>query len=165
MTAAKVIPFPLDKAKHYETKNPVSVYQLFPKEVADSFVQYHEMAIEWRNNIRQKTIYEGYPHIPPSPPMIEELYWFVDEKKGFGVWILNDSEFDIYVEQEICFGWSPFVRKSTAPPLEPVHIESVEIRKQLIWYVDPDGYGQYAMLKKDGTLFIPHERPTGWCES
>jgi len=152
-----VIPFPLK-----QTKRNGSVYDIFPKRIADNFMQYHQLGIEWRNNIREKTIYEGYPFQPPGEPIHEKLVWFTDEQKGFGVWIYNNSGQEIKVNEEIEFGWSPFVRKSTAPPNEPIHIRSVGIRNYLIWYVDEQGYGQYGIIKKNGEVWLPHPKPEGW---
>jgi len=154
---AVVIPFPLK-----QKKKSGNVYDVFPKRVADNFMEYHQLGIEWRNNMRKKTIYEGYPFEPPCDPIIDNLVWFTDEHKNFGVWIYNNSEQKIQVNEEIEFGWSPFVRKSTAPPNEPIHINSVEMRKHLVWYVDQQGYGQFGIIKSTGDVWLPHPKPDGW---
>lgn len=162
MATAKIIPFPIDKANKIDTGSQVSVYDLFPKQVADDFMEYHRQSSDWRNHARKNTIYDGYPWIAPCDPVVEGLVWYTDEMKGFGVWVLNKSGEEIQLNKQFDFGWSPFVRKSTAPPHEPVHIQSVEIRNYLIWYVDKDGYGQYGMLQKDGTVWLPQEKPVNW---
>jgi hypothetical protein len=161
-TTAKIIPFPVDRAKQINTRNPISVYNFFSKKVADDFIEYQRLAIDWKNVHRSKTIYEGYPFQPPAEPIRKDLTWYTDEQRNFGVWILNESEQEIILNDEIEFGWSPFVRKSTAPPHEPVHIQTKEIRKYLVWYVDKDGYGQYAMLEKNGSVWIPVEKTREW---
>lgn len=98
----------------------------------------------------KNTIYDGYPWVAPCDPVVEGLVWYTDEMKGFGVWVLNKSGEEIQLNKQFDFGWSPFVRKSTAPPHEPVHIQSVEIRNYLIWYVDEDGYTSMVCYKKMG---------------
>lgn len=162
MSKAKVIPFPTDKVRGYQTRSVTSIYKIFPKDMADSFVKYQEMAIEWRENIKEHTLYDGYPTNPPCEPIREDMVWYCDEKKKFGVWIVNQSSEEIKLNDDIEFGWTPFVRKSTAPPHEPVHIQSAKIREQLAWIVDSDGFGQYGMVQKNGTLWVPEERPFQW---
>lgn len=154
MAKAKVIQFPIDRVK----QSTGSVYAMFPKEVADSFMKYHELGVEWRNKYRKQTFYEGYPYQPPSEPLIEGLVWFTDEQKNFGVWIYNKSGGEIEINEKVEFGWSPFVRKSVGPPNEPVHIQSADFRKHLVWYVDEDGYGQYGVIQKDGDIWLPHPK-------
>ncbi|RTR26586.1 hypothetical protein EKG37_21190 [Robertmurraya yapensis] len=154
MNKAKVIQFPIDRVN----QNRGGVYAIFSKEEADSFMKYHELGVEWRNKHRKDTFYDGYPFNPPGEPLIEDLIWFTDEQKNFGVWILNKSNGDVVVNNEIEFGWSPFVRKSVAPPNEPVHIQSSEFRKHLVWFVDENGYGQYGVIQKDGEIWLPHPK-------
>ncbi|OIJ13360.1 hypothetical protein BKP35_08990 [Anaerobacillus arseniciselenatis] len=154
MLKAKIIQFPIDRA----VKNSGNVYEVFPREVADSFMEYHKLGVDWRNNHRKDTFYEGYPHQPPGDPMIDGLVWFTDEQKNFGVWVYNKSGEEIVVNEKIEFGWSPFVRKSVGPPNEPVHIQSSEFRKHLVWFVDEDGYGQYGVIKKDEEVWLPHPK-------
>lgn len=155
MKDSKVIPFPIDRVKKVNSGN---VYTMFPKEVADSFRKYHELGVEWRNNFRHQTFYDGYPYQPPCDPFVEGLAWFSDEQKNFGVWVLNKSDGEIVVNEKVEFGWSPFVRKSVGPPNEPVHIQSVDFRKRLVWYVDEDGYGQYGVIQNDGEIWLPHPK-------
>ena len=126
MTKAKVIQFPINRAIQNQSK--AGVYAVFSKEEADSFMKYHELGVQWRNEHRKDTFYDGYPLKPPGEALIEGLVWFTDEQKNFGVWIHNRSGEDIAVNENIEFGWSPFVRKSVAPPNEPVHIQSAEFQ-------------------------------------
>ncbi|MFS1519509.1 hypothetical protein V1503_24080 [Bacillus sp. SCS-151] len=153
---SNVIPFP--PSGQYKA----SVYTLFPKEVADSYVEYCRLGVDWSNTVKQQTIYEGFPFEPPCDPILDEMIWYASEMKRFGVWVINKSHEEIRQIDDVIFGWSPFVRKSTAPPIQPVHIQSVEVRKQLTWYVDEDGYGQYCIVRKDGTIWIPYEKPDAW---
>lgn len=154
MTKAKIIQFPTDRVQQKKG----GVYAIFPKEEADSFMKYHELGVEWRNNHRKQTFYEGYPFMPPGDPLIEGLVWFTDELKNFGVWVYNTSNQELKINEKIEFGWSPFVRKSVAPPNEPVHIQSADFRKHLVWYVDEEGYGQYGVIQKDGEIWLPHPK-------
>lgn len=151
---AKVIQFPIDRVQ----QNKGSVYAMFSKEEADSFMEYHQLGVEWRNKYRKQTFYEGYPQQPPGDALMEGLVWFTDEQKNFGVWVYNKSSSDIVVNEKIEFGWSPFVRKSVGPPNEPVHIQSAEFRKHLVWFVDEDGYGQYGVIKKGNEIWLPHPK-------
>jgi hypothetical protein len=151
---AKVIQFPTERVQ----QNSGSVYAMFSKEVADSFMKYHELGVEWRNNFRKQTFYEGYPYQPPCEPFVEGLVWFTDEQKNFGVWIYNKSNDEIIVNEKVEFGWSPFVRKSVGPPNEPVHIQSADFRKHLVWFVDEDGYGQYGVIQNNGEIWLPHPK-------
>lgn len=154
MQTAKIIPFPTSR------NNPSGdVYKMFSKDVADSFMKYHELGIEWRNKFRKQTLYKGYPLLPPGKPVIDDLVWFTDEQKNFGVWIYNQSGQEIEVNEKVEFGWSPFIRKSVAPSNEPIHIQSAEFRKSLVWVVDEEGYGQYGIIKKSGDIWIPHPKP------
>ncbi|MYL35440.1 hypothetical protein GLW08_21395 [Pontibacillus yanchengensis] len=162
MNKSNVVAFPLDRVKNVKTYSSTSIYDLFPIEVANDYVKYQKEAIEWRENVRESTVYEGYPIEPPCEPIREDMLWYVNEQKQFGVWVLNLSDQNIVLNQEFEFGWSPFVRKSTAPPHEPVHIQSKEMRHQLTWIVEEDGYGQYGMIQKDGTLWLPETRPKEW---
>lgn len=154
MTKAKVIQFPIDRVQ----KSAGNVYDMFSKEEADSFMKYHELGIEWRNNYRKQTFYEGYPYQPPGEPLIDELIWFTDEQRNFGVWVCNKSGEEVIVNEKIEFGWSPFVRKSVGPPNEPVHIQSAEFRKCLVWFVDEEGYGQYGVIQNDKEIWLPHPK-------
>ncbi len=157
MEKSNVIRFPIERTQ----KEPVrkgGVYDIFPKEEADSFMKYHELGIEWRNNFRKQTFYPGYPFEPPGPPIIKELIWFTDEQRNFGVWVLNKSNQEVRMNPKIEFGWSPFVRKCVAPANEPIHIQSADFRKNLVWYVDEDGYGQYGVIQPDGEVWLPHPK-------
>ncbi|MGY3716084.1 hypothetical protein ACWE42_11230 [Sutcliffiella cohnii] len=156
MTKAKIIQFPLEKTR----LNNGNVNDMFPKEVADSFRQYNELGMKWRKEHRTKTFYDGYPLKPPGAPKIEGLTWFTDEQKFFGVWVYNLSGNEIIINEEIEFGWSPFVRKSVGPPIEPVHIQSADFRNHLVWYVDEEGYGQYGVIGSDNEIWLPHPKPT-----
>lgn len=149
----KIIEFPIKLLQ-----NTGNVYSMFSKEVADSFMKYHELGIEWRNNFRIKTFYNGYPFQPPGDPLIQGLVWFTDEQKHFGVWVYNETDLEIEVNEKIEFGWSPFVRKSVGPPNEPIHIQSSEFRNHLVWYVDKDGFGQYGVIQNTGEIWLPHPK-------
>jgi hypothetical protein len=161
--AAKILSFPTDKVRGFETRNQDSIFSLFPREEAQDFIKYHETALEWKQTIKPGTIYSGYPIEPPCKPFREDMIWYTDEKKQFGVWIINQSDKEVILNENIEFGWSPFIRRSTAPPHEPVHIQTVEMRKQLVWIVDEDGYGQYGMItKNEKTIWVPNKRPKDW---
>ncbi len=164
MQNSNVISFPTDRVREYKTNSPVSIYKLFSRNEADDFIQYHEEAIEWRERIKGKTLYDGYPEHPPCEAIRDDMYWYVDDQKNFGVWVVNQSEEEILLNKEFDFGWSPFVRRSTAPPHEPVHIQSVEMRSQLAWIVEEDGFAQYGVVRKDGELWVPQKRHVTWTQ-
>jgi len=153
---AKVIPFPVKPRKLG------SIQDLFSEQEYNHYYNYLEDGEVWRQDKKNETVYEGYPFSAPCDPLRKGMLWYVNEKKNFGVWVINDSQHDIFENDDILFGWSPFVRFSTAPPHEPINITSAQLRERLAWYVDEDGYGQYAVIKNSGDLWIPKERPEAW---
>jgi len=152
----KLYHFPVKKKKQG------SIQELFSEQEYSHYIKYLEDGEIWRQEKMNETVYEGYPFCAPCEPIHEGMLWYVNEKKNFGVWIINDSPHNIFENEEILFGWSPFVRFSTAPSHEPINITSAQLRERLVWYVDEDGYGQYSVIKNNGQLWIPIERPESW---
>lgn len=158
---AKIIQFP---KKHVNTS---SIRELFSAQEYRHFLYYIRKGEEWRKEQKNDTLYEGYPYkspCDPSDPIREDMIWYVDEMKNFGVWVINDSKHDLFVNTEFVFGWSPFVRYSTLPPHEPLNLKSAQLRERLVWYVDNEGYGQYAVIKSDAKLWVPIPRPDQWID-
>ncbi|MEF2247978.1 hypothetical protein [Paenibacillus sp. IITD108] len=156
--AAKIYKFP-EKIP----KTPRSIKDLFSAEEYQHYVTYIEQAEIWRREKKSETLYEGYPFKAPSEvPIRGDMVWYVNESDNFGVWVINHSPQPIARHKEILFGWSPFVRYTVAPPMEPVRIDSTELRNRIVWYVNKDGYGQYAVIKSSGELWIPIAEPENW---
>lgn len=128
----------------------------------DTFHEYVLNSEVWLNDGHWETIYEGYPYLPPAAPPRKDAIWYVGgEHKHFGVWLLNQS--DNPVEKvDGHFGWNPLVRKSVAPPIEPVNISDVSKRKNIAWIVNENGYGQYGIIMDNGYLWVPAPKPEAW---
>jgi hypothetical protein len=134
-----------------------------PNEV-DAFHEYVQSSDAWHSDGYWETLYEGYPYLPPNAPVRTDLTWYVsNEVQGFGVWVLNLSDKPIEVNQGH-FGWNSLVRKSTAPPFEPINVMDVEKRKKIAWVVDSQGCGQYGMVMEDGYVWLPSPRPDLWVD-
>jgi len=141
-----------------------SIRDVFSSTEHEYYLKYLEDGERWSELYRADTLNEGYPFQAPCNPMREDMIWYVDERKNFATWVINHSDSDIFENETILFGWSPFVRYSTAPPHEPIHIKSLELRKHLAWYVDSEGYGQYAVVKRDEEIWVPLPRPEKWVD-
>ncbi len=140
-----------------------TIKELFTDEVYKHYIQYLESGDVWRKEKRIETLYEGYPYqAPVINPIREDMVWYINDSKGFGSWVINESEEPIKENPDILFGWSPFVRYSTAPPHELLHLKDVELRSRIVWYVNPEGYGQYAVVQSNGCLWLPIPKPSEW---
>ncbi|MEF3304158.1 hypothetical protein [Paenibacillus sp. GYB003] len=155
---AKIYQFPS------RNRRPGSIRDLFSDQEYRHYMHYLELGEKWRQVEMGKTLYEGYPFKAPCEPLRDDMIWYMNERKNFGVWVINESPYDLSEFGVILFGWSPFVRFSSAPPHEPIHITSAELRERIVWYVDREGYGQYAVVKNNQELWIPIPRPSDWLD-
>jgi hypothetical protein len=156
---AKIIPFPMRNEAENTIKNPD-----FSEQVWNHYIEYVEAGKAWQLEKKKATFYEGYPFKAPCTPLRTDMIWYVNDAQYYGVWIVNQCGSDIVEIAGAPFGWSPYVRHSTAPIYEPIQISSMELRKHIVWIVDQDGYGQYGVVKQNGDLWIPIPRPDGWGE-
>jgi hypothetical protein len=130
----------------------------------ESFNQYILQSESWANGGYWETLYEGFPFVPPCKAPRGDMIWYVNpDMQHYGVWVLNQSNMPIEVNQGH-FGWNPFVRKTTAPPYEPLNVASVQNRTMLSWVVDEDGYGQYGLVLPGGYVWVPSPRPKDWID-
>ncbi|MEF3309407.1 hypothetical protein PV433_10885 [Paenibacillus sp. GYB004] len=155
---AKIYQFPAPN------RRSETIRDLFSEQEYRHYIQYVELGEKWRQEEMDKTLYEGYPFKAPCEPIRCDMTWYVNEGKKFGVWVINESQFDLSEYDTILFGWSPFVRFSSAPPHEPIHVTSTELRERLVWYVDSEGYGQYATVNSNQEIWIPIPRPSNWID-
>ncbi|WP_150274218.1 hypothetical protein [Paenibacillus tepidiphilus] len=150
----KIIPFPINQRSQALNNFPISE--------SDRFKRYLQESDNWQHQHKAKTMYPGYPEVPPCDPPRSDMQWFVHPHLKFGVWVINSSEFEVIANPNLAWGWSAFVLKSAAPVYEPMNLNSVEIRKNITWIVDYDGFGQYGLVSNKGDIWIPHERPSEW---
>jgi hypothetical protein len=130
----------------------------------ESFNQYILSSETWANGGYWETLYEGYPFVAPCTAPREDMVWYVNpDMQHYGVWVLNHSKQPIEVNQGH-FGWNPFVRKTSAPPHEPLNVAEARNRTMLTWIVDENGYGQYGMVLAGGYEWVPSPRPEGWID-
>lgn len=127
----------------FKPQSPPKLFELFNQEEIEEYRDFYEKSCSWVDKVRPNTLYPGYPSEAPNHAHHPRLIWYVNEKRKFGTWLLNLSPLPIEESKELRFGWSPFARKSTAPPHEPLNITQKEIRDHIVWFVDEDGYGQY----------------------
>ncbi len=128
----------------------------------EAYTEYVLSSESWTNDGFWESIYDGYPHKAPCKPHRSDMVWYVSPgTQHFGVWVLNQSKEGIEVTRGQ-YGWNPLVRKSTAPPSEPLNVKNVESRNCVCWIVDEEGYGQYGMVMSDGYVWAPHKKPKNW---
>ncbi|RUS44906.1 hypothetical protein [Cohnella sp. AR92] len=140
----------------------LDIRDLFSNEEVEQYYTYFINSDDWQRDVKSRTLYEGYPAMKPCNPIRDDMVWYVNEEAGFGTWIINKSALSIQENEERVWGWSPFVRKSTAPIHEPLNLTQKEMRHHLAWIVDEEGYGQYGLVTNTGEQWVPHPRPSGW---
>ncbi|ANE48330.1 hypothetical protein SY83_20890 [Paenibacillus swuensis] len=106
--------------------------------------------------------YKGYPHFAPCMPIRNDMQWYSDPEREFGVWIVNQSEHPIFINLSMDMGWSGLVFRSTAPFYENTNVHSRKMREHLAWIVDDHGYGQYGVVEDNGNLWVPSVKPPTW---
>ncbi|RJG21378.1 hypothetical protein [Paenibacillus thiaminolyticus] len=148
----------------FKRKKSPGIRDLFDGISIDKYYQHFESANEWLEHKKEITTYFGYPEKPPIAPPRKDMNWYVDVERNFGVWVLNTSKKPLIANHNLVWGWSPFIRKTTAPVHEPLHLENAESRVYIAWIVDKDGYGQYGTVDKLGQVWIPHPRPHNWID-
>src|SRR5690554_2042229 len=124
---AKIYRFPLKNVAEMNMKD------LFTQEEVAHYMKYLELGENWRREKMNHTFYEGYPFKPPCDPLRKDMTWYINERLNFGVWVINHSQHDMFENEKIIFGWSPFVRLSPIPPHEPVNLTSADLRERLVW--------------------------------
>lgn len=159
----KVIAFPVKKVSSNEELRKLTMSDCFKPDEVEAFNAYIKSAELWMNTQAWETLYEGYPQKPPCEAPHENMHWFVNSMKSFGVWVINQSENPIK-QTNHAYGWNPFVRKSTAPLYGPLNVPNVKARKMITWVVDEQGYGQYGMVNEQGYVWVPTKRPKDWVD-
>lgn len=150
----KIIPFP--------TKCLSQKLEDLPLSESDRFKRYLQEGDNWQHQQKPYTLYPGYPEVPPCDPLRSDMHWFVHPDLKFGAWVINFSTSKIFVNSNLSWGWSAFVLKSSAPVYEPMNLNGAEMRKNITWIVDHDGFGQYGLVSNNGAIWVPHERPGQW---
>ncbi|CAG7651514.1 hypothetical protein ACFQI7_28135 [Paenibacillus allorhizosphaerae] len=162
-----VVNFSDRRSKHQPAPGPTSEpawSKYNDKSEVETFHEYVMSTEAWLNDGYWDTLYEGYPMLPPSLAPIKDAVWYVGgDHKHFGVWLLNQSNKPV-TKVDGHFGWNPLVRKSVAPPFEPVNISDTAQRKRIAWIVDENGYGQYGMIMENGYVWVPAPRPQHWVD-
>jgi hypothetical protein len=154
--AAKIYLFPS------KVKNTPSIHELFSSEEVEDYYNYFKQSDNWQQEIKPMTLYAGYPFVMASRAFRGDMVWYVNDKYGYGTWLINMSRMPVVENTEIIWGWSPFVRKSVAPVYEPLNLNQKAMRHHVTWIVDEDGFGQYGLVTNKGELWLPHPRPENW---
>ncbi|MGG6447661.1 hypothetical protein [Pseudobacillus badius] len=106
---------------------------------------------------------ENYPNSPSDPvsgvPM--NVFWHTDVSGTYGCWILNESASGLMKlprsVDDVEKGWAKGVYRSPLPLHD--HQCRHELRSRICWYVDHDGWGQYAILIGNQIGYLEHPRP------
>lgn len=104
-----------------------------------------------------------YPIQPDVPAKREDAIWYVDPDKKFGCWVVNKSPQKFIAIDNFAIvqqGWTDRVYKSPYPLHD--HGSSLSLSSRMVWYVDEEGYGQYALLCAGKISIISHPKPSKW---
>ncbi|SDO18767.1 hypothetical protein SAMN04487897_109148 [Paenibacillus sp. yr247] len=153
---AKIYQFPTQRQKR------LGLADLFSPEEVNTYKKYFTDSDDWQQSGKDQAIYQGYPWMTPCEPVRGDMVWYVNEKLGFGTWVINKSSANTVENTDLVWGWSPFVRKSPAPIHEPLNLTQKEMRHHIVWIVDEEEYGQYGLVTNKGELWVPHPRPVHW---
>ena len=111
------------------------------------------------------TEHSTYPLQPDVPAKRDDALWYVAPNEEFGCWIVNKSPQKFLSVSDISKakqGWNEKVYKSPYPLHD--HNSSLPLSSRMVWYVDSEGYGQYALLCAGKISMISHPRPSNWIE-
>jgi hypothetical protein len=152
----KLYQFPAKYKKRPDLKD------LFVNDEVNTYYKYFTDSDDWQIEGKRQTLYDGYPDVQPCNPVRCDIVWYVNHQFDYGTWVINSSKQRITENGELVWGWSPFVRKSSAPVHEPLNLTQREMRNHVAWIVDEDGYGQYGLVTNTGDLWVPHPKPDNW---
>ncbi|WP_163537343.1 hypothetical protein [Gracilibacillus sp. YIM 98692] len=105
----------------------------------------------------------SYPSKPDYDSQREDAIWYISEDESFGCWIINKSKhkfLDVSHTKEVKKGWHEKVYQSPFPLHD--HKAALTLASKMVWFVDRDGYGQYALLHDGKVAMISSPRPKGW---
>lgn len=111
----------------------------------------------------------NYPLEPDYPldKTTENIDWYTSPDGTFGCWIRNESNMplmNVDPKRKIKDGdkgWVEKVYRSPVPLHKPENV-SLENRSRMCWYVDENGYGQYALIMANEIRMLSFPKPNWW---
>lgn len=108
---------------------------------------------------KRNLLYPGYPqHAPFKSHPSENLYWYYNEEKNFGCWVLNQYKKPMFLppsQEEVVKSKEHKLKYRSPLPLHEVKVPNC-FRAHMTWYVDKEGFGQYVYYTRtrqdDGTF-------------